>query len=283
MSPRKERRAAERGRLAFVFDLFFPLLRVAFTRARSAWLGLGIVLGLGVLVLGLATYGFVEISASVVEGETQRFDERVLRWIATYHTPLAERAMVEVTMLGTWIVVFAVAGIAGVFLFLSHHRFSALLLFVATAGSLVFNNILKVGFARPRPQVFEWGTHVVSYSFPSGHATSAAAVYGTVAYLAARLQKRAWARVLTLAIFGLIILVICFSRLYLGVHYPSDVAAGAVFGLGWAAFCMLTLEGVQRFAKRNAKQLILDEDEPPSAVEAQGRHRGARRPASSHA
>jgi undecaprenyl-diphosphatase len=130
----------------------------------------------------------------------------------------------------------------------------------------VLDNILKVGFSRPRPRIFEWGTTVSSYSFPSGHAMSATVVYVTVAYLAARLQKTYAARIATLAIAGVIIAVICVSRLYLGVHYPSDVLAGVTMGLAWASFCMATLEAVQRFAKRNAKHVVQDEAPAPKQI-----------------
>jgi undecaprenyl-diphosphatase len=126
---------------------------------------------------------------------------------------------------------------------------------------VAINQILKSRFDRPRPQVFEWGTHVLTSSFPSGHATSATIVYGTVAYLAARLQKRHFTRWITLTIAALVILLICFSRLYLGVHYPSDVVAGIVTGVAWTAFCMATLEAVQIYGKRY-RPAILEHEEP---------------------
>jgi undecaprenyl-diphosphatase len=94
---------------------------------------------------------------------------------------------------------------------------------------------------------------------------SAAIVYSTVAYLAARLQRHAWARALTMGVAVLLVLLICVSRMYLGVHYPSDVAAGVIVGLAWAAFCMATLEAVQLLAARRAPAAL--RNEAPSAQE----------------
>ena len=76
----------------------------------------------------------------------------------------------------------------------------------------------------------------VSSSFPSGHAMSAAVVYSTVAYLAARLHKRRWARWLVMTAALIVIALISMSRLYLGVNYPSDVVGGVAIGLAWAGF-----------------------------------------------
>jgi undecaprenyl-diphosphatase len=131
---------------------------------------------------------------------------------------------------------------------------------------VAINGIVKLGFDRPRPQIFEWGADPVSSSFPSGHAMSATIVYGTVAYLAARLIRRRWMRWLTLASAALLIVAIGASRLYLGVHYPSDVLAGMTLGVAWSAFCMATLEGIQVAGKRYRPE-ILEHEEPAPAPE----------------
>ena len=91
-------------------------------------------------------------------------------------------------------------------------------------------------------------------------------MYGTVAYLAARLQQNLASRMLTMVLAALMIVVICFSRLYLGVHYPSDVLAGVVIGLAWAAFCMAMLEAAQLYAKYNAPQMLKDERPAPAGA-----------------
>src|SRR5437868_6053574 len=160
---------------------------------------------------------------------------------------------------GTGTVVAMIVLIAGLFLWLNQHKHSAILLIVATLGGLVLNNLLKIGFDRPRPQIFKWGTYAVSSSFPSGHAMSSIIVYGTVAYLAARLQRNAHSRVLTFVFAAVIITLICVSRVYLGVHYPSDILAGLMIGLAWAGFCMAVLEAAQLYAKHNAPQMLVDE------------------------
>jgi len=260
-----ERRQEDRGRKTrLAWDLLFRGLRTSYKHAHSFGAALGMLLVFGALIAIIGTYAFAELAKLVSRGYTQPFDEAVLRWMQRHQTPWLEGAMVEVTMLGTWIVVATTVSVAALFLWLTRHKYSAALLLVATAGGIGLNNILKVGFERPRPHVFEWGTHASSWSFPSGHAMSATVVYVTVAYLAARLQKTHWARLATLAIAGLIVAIICFSRLYLGVHYPSDVVAGVIIGLSWAAFCMATLEAIQRFAKRNAKHVLRQEAPPPA-------------------
>jgi undecaprenyl-diphosphatase len=91
-------------------------------------------------------------------------------------------------------------------------------------------------------------------------------VYGTVAYLVARLQQNLASRVLTMVVAALIILSIASSRLYLGVHYPSDVLAGLIIGLAWAGFCMAVLEAAQLYAKRNAPQMLEDEHPAPKGA-----------------
>jgi undecaprenyl-diphosphatase len=258
-----ERRNEDRGRFRLLWDVLFRGLRVSYRHAHSFTTALGLFLVAGGLVAIAGTYAFARIAKLVRSGYTQPFDDAVLRWMERHQTPLLGRLMVEVTMLGTWIVVLSIVSIAALFLWLTRHKYSAALLVVATAGGIGLNNILKVGFARPRPQIFVWGTTASSSSFPSGHAMSATVVYITVAYLAARLQKTHIARLATLAVAGFLVAIICFSRLYLGVHYPSDVAAGVLVGLAWAAFCMATLEAIQRFAKRNAKQVLKDETPAP--------------------
>ena len=265
-----ERRAQRRGRTRHGWNLLFHGLRFIARHAGNFYTALGIVLVAGAALAVAGTLAFVQVAEIVQEGTTQQFDEAVLQWMAAHQVPVLEKVMFEITLLGTGIVVMTMVAVSALFLWLSDHRFSALLLVIATWGGVVINSLLKNTFDRPRPQVFEWGAHVLTSSFPSGHAMSSTIAYGTVAYLAARLQARRWARWLTFIIAGILIALIMTSRLYLGVHYPSDVIAGSLMGLAWAGFCMAVLEGIQVFGRRYRPQ-ILEHEEPapdPDAADA---------------
>jgi undecaprenyl-diphosphatase len=250
-----------RGRTEPAWNVAFRVLRWIAGHARNAYATFGLFLLLGAIIAVAFTAAFVQIAGHVSSGSTQAFDDMVMTWIGENQSPLVRSAMIEITMLGTGTVVMTSVLIAGAFLWLNQHKHSAILLGVATLGGLVLNNLLKAGFDRPRPQIFEWGTHAVTSSFPSGHAMSSAIVYGTVAYLAARLQKNRTSRIATMALAGILIVLISASRLYLGVHYPSDVLAGVAIGLAWAAFCMATLEAAQLYARRN-EPAMLDSEKP---------------------
>jgi undecaprenyl-diphosphatase len=263
-----ERRTKERGPLHLFWDALFKTLRFIARRVRNIYAVVGIFIALGTLVAIVATYVFAEIAGKVREGETQVFDETVLRYVETHHSPFLDRAMLEITFLGTGLIVMTIVLVSGMFLWLTKHKHSALLLIVATAGGMLLNGLLKAGFDRPRPQVFEWAQHTVSSSFPSGHAMSAATVYMTVAYLAARLQRRRLSRILTLLAATIVVVLIAVSRLYLGVHYPSDVAAGITIGIAWAALCMAMLEVTLLYGRRRSAVMRAAEAPSPRDQEA---------------
>lgn len=260
VSPAHRLRAVAPGPLA-------GALRLGVRGARDLRLALGAVLLVGLALALAATWAFAELAEQVMEGDTQQFDEAVLRRLDAIDFPWLETALLEITALGNGTVVLALAAVAATFLWLTRHRYSAGLLVAATLGGIVLNTLLKAYFDRPRPQVVSWGTHVATSSFPSGHATSAIVVYATVAYLAATLQRRAWARALTLTVAALVVLLIAASRLFLGVHYPSDVAAGLVIGLAWTAFCVAVLEALHRFIVREAPDAAGHEDPMPAGSE----------------
>lgn len=258
-----ERGPDTRAHFRRLWDVVFIALRFISRRAHNAYATFGIFLLAGAAIAIAGTWAFAALAGHVTSGSTQNFDDAVLRWIGARRDPTYDSIMLEITSLGTASVVTMVVGVAALFLWLNQHKHSAILLFVSTFGGVILNNLLKAGFGRPRPDVIPWGAPATFYSFPSGHAMSATVVYSTVAYLAARLQRTHAARMSIMAVAAIVILLICVSRLYLGVHYPSDVMAGVVIGLAWAGFCMATLEAIQLFARRNAPQMLREEHPAP--------------------
>jgi len=263
----EERRAEQRGRFSAYANPIYRALRISATRADTLAGTLGIFLLTGLIVAVIGTTLFVALASYVRSGRTQALDDSVIRWLGAHRTHGLDAVMVEVTALGTGMVVMMIVAVAALFLVLTQHKYSAILLLASTFGGLVLNEVLKHGFNRPRPTIVVPAVHAVSSSFPSGHAMSAAIVYTTVAYLAARLHKRKWARWLVMTAAFIVIAMISFSRLYLGVHYPSDVLAGLVIGFAWAGFCMATLEAIQKFGLRRDPRILKDEKPAPPATQ----------------
>lgn len=261
-----DRRADARNRFDLARDVLYGTLRTIGRHASSFYTALGIYLIGGATIAIACTALFVELASHVRSGATQRFDETVMQWMGAHRIDWLERSLLEITALGTGLVVMMIVVISALFLIATQHRFSAFLLLVASGGGIVLNAILKSSFDRPRPQLFEWLTEPSSSSFPSGHAMSSAIVYFTVAYLIARLEKRRWMRAVTIIASLLLVLLISVSRLYLGVHYPSDVLAGMIIGLAWAGFCLAGLEAVRVFGLR-FRPRVLEQEEDLSKLE----------------
>lgn len=258
-----ERRTGTRGRFHLLWDLVFRGLRATGLRASSFYTTVGVFLIVGVLIAVAGTLAFAQMGDWVKDGATQGLDVATLRWLKDHHTPLLTNMARELTYLGTGTVVLMIVAVAALFLWHTRHKHSAILLLAAVSGNIILNGVLKYFFHRDRPTVFDWQTSAVSSSFPSGHAMSATVCYGTVAYLVIRLQKRRWSQWLTGIAAGMIILLICATRLYLGVHYPSDVVAGILVGLAWAGFCMATLEASLVLARRRSPQDVVEERRAP--------------------
>ena len=262
--PPSERRAAPRptGPLQSLLTSALVLARSRLHGLRAA---LGAVVLVGATAAGLLGLAFAWVAHRVRAGSTQAFEEGVLRWVGAHRIPWLEAAMLELTFLGTGTVVLMIAGVAGLFLALTRQRMAAALLLWSTIGAILLNNILKSAFSRPRPELFTWGTHVRTTSFPSGHAMSAAAIYGTIAFLAARLARQRRTRIAIHAGAAIVVCLVAASRVYLGVHYPTDVAAGLLVGLAWSAFCTAALETGQQLVQRRRRRS--DPEEETSVAE----------------
>lgn len=191
-------------------------------------LALGLALSLGLL------WGFLELSEEVAEGESRRIDEAVLRWLSTAVPEWLDLPMRLVTALGYyWFVIPALVFAAYLF-YRSGRGLSAALLVASTGGSMVLTTVLKAVFHRARPGIIDSGYEASFYSFPSGHATVAVGFYGALALLLTLRLGAPW-RWIVAAAGASLVLLIGLSRLYLGVHYPTDILAGYLAAALWLA------------------------------------------------
>jgi undecaprenyl-diphosphatase len=217
----------------------FPRL-ARFVQGRVASSPTGLTLTLGLVAAGALAWTFLELSFEVLTGSpTVGIDHRVLNLVATLRTPSLDQVMYVVTFLGnaqTLIVLTAVAALVA--LLAGRPRDALLLVLAALAGTLFFE-LVKLFVQRPRPPLEDARIVQGGFSFPSGHSTLAATLYGTVAYLLIRgLRQDRW-KVLVGIGAGLVVLAIGVSRIYLGVHYPSDVLAGWAAGALWVVLVIL--------------------------------------------
>jgi undecaprenyl-diphosphatase len=201
---------------------------------KSEKLNSGLLLLGALLAAVVALFVFGWIAEEVMEGDTQRVDLFVRNAVHQHATPALTRVMQVFSFLGSvgTVSVLCVV-ILGAFLYFHCRRLAALLA-ITMLGMAILDEALKMAFRRPRPVAF-FGPTPNSYSFPSGHAFGSVCFYGVLAaILAARVRGTAtkWS-IWTVAV--LLMGMIGFSRIYLGVHYPSDVIAGYCAGAVWVA------------------------------------------------
>lgn len=164
-------------------------------------------------------------------------DRRLAGRLHDWATPTLTAAFTAVTTLGSAWVLVPLAVVIGLVLAGRGRRADALLLTLALLGSEGLALLLKAGFERERPFFADPLAVESSFSFPSGHATVSLAVYGALGYIGARRARTRQRRALVLAAAGVLVLLIGASRLYLGVHFLSDVLAGFSAGLVWVVLC----------------------------------------------
>ncbi|WP_299416534.1 phosphatase PAP2 family protein [Acaryochloris sp. IP29b_bin.148] len=196
---------------------------------RSPWQYLGIVAS------GLALGLFVAIA--ILLPQIEHLDTQILLAIHHLHTPTLDRWMVLVTYLGEPLILFPFTlGIGGLLLW-QKRRQEALAFVITIGGALGLNIWLKELFARHRPALWDQILQVPFYSFPSGHAMVSLVFYAVLVYGLIRQLRSFQPLMLTLGT-GLIA-AIGFSRLYIGVHWPTDIVAGYAAGLVWLALCFI--------------------------------------------
>ena len=201
---------------------------------------LGPTLTIGLLVLAVGGWAFGALAEEVAEGDTG-LDNRIADELHEHATRPLTEFFEAVTTLGNGIVLGGVAAIAAYLLARRRYYAEAVLMVLAYVGAQVLSFSLKLAFRRDRPFFTDPLATLSTYSFPSGHATVSIAVYGALCLVLLR-RLTGPARVACLAAAVLLVSLIGFSRLYLGVHFLSDVLAGYCVGLAWLALCVVVLD-----------------------------------------
>jgi undecaprenyl-diphosphatase len=215
-------------------------------RHEITWLAVG----LGACVL---LFLFVVLAGEVMEGDTRALDTRILLALRDPLDPNRPRgpawlegALLDLTAIGgstvLGLVVLAIAG----FLVLQTRYRTALFIVTTAASGEILNEVLKNVFRRPRPTVVPHLRDVVSTSFPSGHAMESAIIYLTLGAMLMRVAERRLTKAYILTMAVLVTFLVGVSRVYLGVHYPTDVIGGWIFGFAWASLCWLIAQRYER-------------------------------------
>jgi undecaprenyl-diphosphatase len=215
--------------------------------AREAGVLLALLLAAG------AVWLFVELADDVLEGDTRGVDERLLlllRTSADASDPLGpswvEELARDVTAMGSAGILALITAAAFGFLALQRKQHLALYLVAAVAGGTLVSTLLKWGFARPRPDLVAHGQEVYTSSFPSGHSMLSAIAFLTLGALLASGQTNLGMRAYLMALAVFLTVIVGVSRVYLGVHWPTDVLAGWAAGAAWALGCWALARQLRR-------------------------------------
>jgi undecaprenyl-diphosphatase len=208
---------------------------------------LGVRLACGIAGGGALLVLFAKMVEDLLSQELSLFDTIVTHVIQSIASPLVTEAAIFITQLGSADVLIGIMIISGIILWLRlGYRWETLMLAISLAGASLLNILLKYTFRRARPEI-EHLVEVGGYSFPSGHSMVSASFYGMLAYIIwsylREKEKPSWPVII---IGGVLILLIGLSRIYLGVHFPSDVVAGFAAGGVWTFACIIGLELLHR-------------------------------------
>jgi undecaprenyl-diphosphatase len=225
-------------------------LHVSWWRRSTRWLSglerrelMWLLIGLGGCILLMA---FLILAGEVMEGETLAFDKKIVLAFRKADDlalpigpPWVTAALLDLTALGGPIVLgLVILAVAGFLVLQTRYRTAFFIVLTAVTGS-VAGEAMKLTFARPRPTVVPHLREAFSSSFPSGHAMQSAIVYLTLGAMLMRIVEGRLAKIYCCGMAMFLTFVVGVSRVWLGVHYPTDVLAGWIVGLFWASMCWL--------------------------------------------
>jgi undecaprenyl-diphosphatase len=196
---------------------------------------------------------FIRLASEVMEGDTLAFDEQILRSLRNAVDPgrpigptWVEGVLLDITALGSPVVLGLVVLIITGYLLLEARYVTAAIVLATSISGEILNETLKIFFERPRPTVVPHLRDVVTASFPSGHAMESAIIYLTLGALLMRVVEGRITKIYCMATAILLTLLVGVSRVFLGVHYPSDVLGGWMLGFFWAAVTLLATRRFER-------------------------------------
>ena len=213
--------------------------------ARS-WKLFGVLVVVALMATGVMMLGLAEVHEHLGGARMERWDARVQTDVHNDTGRRTTEAMFALTWIGSPAVLTPAIPVIAALLWWRRLRHAAIVWLIATAGAGALVTVLKLHFRRVRPDLPWAFVHEPSFSFPSGHSVLAVVVYGSLIFLGMRHLRRSWERVAVCVVAGALILGIGVSRIYLGAHYPSDVAAGYFVGAVWLGAVL----GADRYVRR---------------------------------
>ena len=208
---------------------------------------------LSLAAVSFFAFAFIKIAEEVIEGDTTIFDRALLLALREANNPAdpigpswLEEAARDITALGGHVVLTIVTLATLAYLLMTRKSHAAALVVAAVGGGMLLSTALKMGFERPRPDLVPHAARVYTASFPSGHAMLSAVTYLTLGALLARVQPSRRLKAFLLGLAVTLTILVGASRVYLGVHWPSDVLAGWCVGAAWASLCWFIALQLQR-------------------------------------
>ncbi len=211
---------------------------------------LGVAALIGAIFCVLLTLGFAWLAKGVFSDRFVAIDDGVITWLHGYWGPASNNFMLFFTTIGEVWVLGPLLVVAAYALTRYGRWIDAAGLLTAGVGEGLLNLLLKDIFERTRPSLFDGPLHLTTYSFPSGHAMGSIAIYGMLAFVGARLTKQPLLRYAIVFVAALIVFFVGLSRVFFGVHYPTDVIGGYLAGAIWLAITILTVLAAEDHAKR---------------------------------
>ncbi|HKO59732.1 MAG TPA: phosphatase PAP2 family protein [Pyrinomonadaceae bacterium] len=202
-------------------------------------LGLLLFIGMTLTLAALAEHVMTGRPLTIV-------DQQLSEWLVRSRTPALTTFFIVVTSLGSTAVGVIVAAVLGVYLLLRGQRYWLAATTLSIGGGMLLNRLLKVAFQRARPELDDPIRTFAGYSFPSGHTVTATVVFGTLALLLFVRVRSLRARATVLVLASLVIVMVGFSRIYLGAHYLTDVLAAIAEGIAWVSLSFTVVTFLKR-------------------------------------